>query len=328
MRDNLPMHMLISHAGALGPHCSGAIAQLKLPNLETLLGLLTPTAPTLGSPDSLTPLAERIRARQLGLPDTDGLIPWAAHDAQQRGLTAQHDNAGWAWISMCHLHMLSNQVVMDDPHDLQLTADECAALMSAMGRYFEEDAITLHPLSNGTMLACGSVFKDLPTASLDRVACTTVDTWTPQLAQARSLRRLQNEMQMLLHTHWVNEARIAIKLPTANAFWVSATGQLASAPTRPPANANASISGPVQWINLLRPSALRDDALAWQAAWQALDQSHLGELLQRAKNGQSVKLSLCGDHQCVNLELKDSGWWSRMQRRFTRVAPHQLIESL
>ena len=55
-----------------------------------------------------------------------------------------------------------------------------------------------------------------------------LDEYVQELAQARSLRRLQNEMQMLLYRHPVNDARAAQRRLTVNSFWISGTGTLPS----------------------------------------------------------------------------------------------------
>ena len=314
------MHLLISHSAPLGSQCQAAIAQLDLPNLGELLGLLSASPPMLGSPDSLTPLAERLRANSLGLQGPDGLVPWAATDAQQLGLTKIHGDAGWAWITPCHLNVQSNQVQMDDPATLDLSTQECETLRTAMKRYFEEDGITLHPLSNASWLAFGAVFKDLPTASLERVAGRSIDAWMPQQQHAKHLRRLQNEMQMLLYTHAVNDARTVRGKPTINAFWVSGTGTPSAPATKAPERLECDDS--------LRPAAIRDDAQGWQQAWQTLDRTRLAELVQRAKAGKPVQLTLCGERMAVTLARQDKPWWNRIQQHFSGSSPQQLLQSL
>jgi hypothetical protein len=320
MQDNPGMHLLISHAAPPGPHCQATIAQLALPNLNELLGLLTANPPLPGAPDTLTPLPERLRATHLGLQGADGLIPWAAMDAQQLGLTKIHGDAGWAWITPCHLNVQSNHILMDDPLELDVSAHECDTLRAAMKRYFEEDGIALHPLSNGTWLAVGDVFKDLPTASLERVACASIEPWMPLHEGAKHLRRLQNEMQMLLYTHAVNDARSALGKPTINAFWISGTGT-------PPTSTDASAE-PLEYVEALRQGALYDDPHAWQAAWQTLDRTRLAELVQSAKAAKPVELTLCGPGMAVTLELKNRPWWGRIQQRFSVSSPAQLLSSL
>ena len=320
MRDNQIMHVLISHAAPPGPHCQQAIAQVSLPRLNELLGLLTPTPPMPGSPDALTPLAERLRANSRGLQGGDGLIPWAAIDAQHLGLTKTRGDAGWAWITPCHLDVQSNHVAMQDPKALNLSSTECETLRAAMQGYFTEDGIELHPLSDSTWLAFGPVFRDLPTASLERVAGGSVDAWMPQQEQARPIRRLQNEMQMLLYTHPVNDARSARRVSTVNAFWASGTGTPSNTPPPP--------AGNLDCVDVLRAAALQDDPQAWLDAWAQLDATVLADLVQRAKSGKPVELSLCGERMAATLTLQDKPWWSRIQQRFSASSPQQLLQSL
>src|SRR5437763_1159979 len=60
----------------------------------------------------------------------------------------------------------------------------------------------------------------------DRVIGRVVDPWLPRSDRAKTVRRLQQEMQMLLYTHDVNEERTRRGLPAVNSFWVSGTGAL------------------------------------------------------------------------------------------------------
>lgn len=314
------MHLLISHAAPPGPQCQEAIARVALPRLNEILSLLTPTPPMLGSPETLTPLAERVRANNLGLQGADGLIPWAAIDAQHLGLTKTRGDAGWAWITPCHLNVQSNHVDMEDPRDLDISTAECEALRVAMQAYFAEDGVELHPLSDGTWLAFGAVFRDLPTASLERVAGVAIDAWMPQQDQAKPIRRLQNEMQMLLYTHPVNDARSARGASTINAFWVSGTGT--------PLGESSPAPERLEWVDALRQSAIRDDAQAWLEAWSYLDATVLADLLRRAKSGKPTQITLCGERMAATLELQDKPWWSRVQQRFSTSSPQQLLQSL
>lgn len=323
------MHLLVSHAGAGSDHpqCQSSIPHLALPKLTELLGLLTIRPPVSGSPDSLTPLRERLRAEQVGLTAADGLLPWAALDAYQLGLTKMHGNAGWAWITPCHLRNQGEMFYMEDPHHLRITSQECDTLRMAMQRYFQEDGITLYPLSDSTWLAHGTVFKDLPTASLERVVCNMINNWVPRQENARHLRRLQNEMQMLLYTHAVNEVRKNNKLAAINAFWVSGTGTLAN--HFDVSNINQSAHNTPQWNHSLRLSAIHDDGAGWVEAWKKLDATLFAELTQRAKVGKyPLTLTLCGERRAITLELQDKPWWMRVKQQFSASAPQQLVQSL
>lgn len=321
MRDNAAMHTVIPYAAPAGPHCQAALADLSLPNLAQLLGLLQPNPPLLGSAESLTPLGERVQAKSLGLQGADGLVPWAALDAEHLGLTKRHGSSGWAWITPCHWRIGADHVLMEDPQALALSAHDSDALRSAMQPYFAEDGITLHPLNDTTWLAQGAALADLPTASLDRTRGARVDGWMPRQEQAQPLRRLQNEMQMLLYTHPVNDARKARFLPPVNSFWISGTGTLPATPRTAPAQR-------VEMEHSLAAAALRDDGRAWAQAWQALDQGLIAKLLARAKSNAPMELTLCGERMAPTFVLQSSPWWNRLQRRFTAPPPHELLQTL
>ena len=114
-----------------------------------------------------------------------------------------------------------------------------APLLAAMEPYFAEDGITLTYQAPLRWLARGELFRTLPTASLDRVIGQTIDRWMPAGDAGRSLRRLQQEMQMLLYTLPLNDARQRGGLLPVNSFWASGSGASAVAETqrrsRPPA---------------------------------------------------------------------------------------------
>jgi hypothetical protein len=96
--------------------------------------------------------------------------------------------------------------------------------------FFEEDGIALHASPTpGRWLARARIFDGLATASIDRAVGYPISQWSPLGDSARPLRRLQNEMQMLLYTQRVNDDRAARGVPPINSFWLSGTGALKGA---------------------------------------------------------------------------------------------------
>jgi hypothetical protein len=112
-----------------------------------------------------------------------------------------------------------------------------------MQPYFEEDGIQLHWHSAHTWLAQGPVFQNLASASLARVRGQPTDPWIPRQSAAQRLRRLQNEMQMLLYTHAVNDARGARGQAPVNGFWMSGTGSPLARGDAPHGAASPSTKG-------------------------------------------------------------------------------------
>jgi hypothetical protein len=313
------MPTLITHAKP--PASLQTLSALALPNLKALLPLLTPGQRQTRDEDSLSPLHELLQAQAMGLQAPDGLLPWAALQAHGLQLPAAKPGEGWAWLTPCHWQVNTDHVRMADPADCEISPEESTIVMESLRAFLLEDGITLHGLqADGNWLALGAALHSLPTASLARAAGGTVDHWMPRQAQAQPLRRLQNEMQMLLYTHPVNDARAARGLLPITSFWVSGTGAL-------PAGFQASAD--INVHSSLREPGQRDDAVAWTQAWQALDAGPLHALLQQAQSGHPTELTLCGESAAQTFTLQQSpSLWARLQQRVLPQAGTDLATRL
>ena len=277
-------HLLIPYASSTDGACVQALQSLALPNLEKLLARMTPAGRDEGDESALSMPHERALARALGLPATDGLIPWAAWKARQGG--RETGASAWARITPCHWRVGTGQVAMDPPWTLRLEESQSRDLLGAMQSYFSEDGIALEFHQPMFWLAHGDIFRNLPTASLERVAGRSVDDWMPRSREAAPLRRLQQEMQMLLYTHPVNDERERAGLLPVNSFWVSSTGALAGEPT--------DRTG-LLIVDSLRDAAEQGDWQAWAAAWQQVDATECARLLADLDAGKPATLTLCGE---------------------------------
>ncbi|WP_394790142.1 phosphoglycerate mutase [Rhodoferax sp.] len=288
-----------------------ALAGLRLPNLERLLARLTPTTLDRGAEDSLSPPHERALARYYGLNAPDGQIPWAA---LQAGPAAGED--AWAFITPCHWQVMTDHIVMAPPDTLNLNEEDSRAILAAMRPFFEEDGIQLEYASPTRWLARSEVFRGLATASLDRVVSgvgnQNVDEWMPPTAQGGPLRRLQSEMQMLLYTHPVSDARAERGLVPINSFWVSGSGALASVAAPTPA--------PAMPLALLQAAQFEDWA-RWTAAWQQIDAEDCAGLLVALDQGAKVQLTLCGERNAQSFEAVPRSF---LQKLTSFLSPQRL----
>ena len=151
--------------------CRTALASLPLPNLEALLARLAPVDSDTQESSTLSPPHERALARALGLPASDGRLPWAAWEAAQAGLTTPTVGDGWALVTLCHWDVAIDEVVLADPATLPIDAAESRDLLEAARPFFEEDGIALYASAQpGHWLARCALFEGLATASLDRAA--------------------------------------------------------------------------------------------------------------------------------------------------------------
>ncbi len=281
------MHLLIPYAASHAEGCQATLATLQLPNLQKLLCRLSPQALDTGDELSWSPPHERALAHSLGLPVTDGLLPWAALEARQHPELA-HLQGAWAFVTLCHWQATTHEVTMRQLPMHDLSAVESDALLTAMQPYFAQDGITLYPFEAGRWLAHGAVFNGLASASPDRVLGRNLSPWMPTATQASGLIRLVSEMQMLLYTHPVNDARDQRGALAVNAIWLSGTGALPDSHPGP-------ASGRPAVVPTLRDAALQDDWTGWVSAWQQLDATHIRQLLADQSHGEAVRLTLCGE---------------------------------
>ncbi|WP_227820446.1 phosphoglycerate mutase [Ramlibacter tataouinensis] len=286
--------------------CIAARRHLAWPHLEKLLARLAPASggDDDGGANTLSMPHERALARAWGLHAPDGGIPWAAWQLAQAGRDPQ--GAAWAWITPCHWRVGRDHIAMDAPQQLALDERDSQALLAAMRPYFEEDGIALEYEAPTRWLARGEVFRGLASASLDRVVGRIIDDWLPRSQQARTLRRLQQEMQMLLYTHPINEERLARGLPPVNSFWVSGTGALPASPStaQPPPG--------LQVAHELHNPALQQDWAGWASAWQQIDAQQCARLLESLDQGEAVALTLCGERQARTWHGRGAGLLPRL----------------
>jgi hypothetical protein len=135
--------------------------------------------------------------------------------------------------------------------------------------------------------------------------------------RSRLIRRLQNEVQMLLYPHALNDEREARGALTVNSFWLSGCGKFQAADTTR-----------VQVDDALRAPLLAEDWAGWAEAWRALDAGPLAALEQRAAQGTVVALTLCGERNAQRFASATPSMWQRLSRRWKAPAPHVMLEAL
>lgn len=278
-----PRHLLIPFASASAAECQAMLPRLQLPHLQALLRELSPTHTDSGDEHRMSLPHERALARALGLPPSDGLTPWAAA-ASNAPTTPQ------AWFSPCHFQIGMDRVNLLPGDQIGLDEATSRALLDALAPYCAEDGISLRFESTTRWHASGEPLRGIACASLDRVSGRPVDGWMPASpanpAGSQVLKRLHSEAQMLFYSHPAHDTRTALGLLPVNGFWVHGAGALdtavplTTAPTRPDA---------------LRQAALRADWTAWQQAWTQMDATAVKALLEAARRGEPVALTLCGE---------------------------------
>lgn len=300
------MHLIVPFASPLSDAGRAALAQLQTPRLDAWLAQAEATQRDDGDEWALAPPHERAFARALGW--ADGPAPWAAHQAAADGIEV--GECPWGLLTPVHWRVGTDAVHLADPRVLALDAAASRTLFDAVRPLFESEGFLLAWGAPLRWYASHPMFADLPTASLDRVIGRNVDRWLPGQREARLVRRLQNEVQMLLHTHAVNEAREATGLAPVNSFWLSGCGA-----------ARAEAAHDAVLDERLAQPALAEDWAAWAAAWTDLDAS----LATRS----AATLTLCGERSALTLTPRAPSLLQRLLRPFQSPRPaRELLATL
>lgn len=312
------MHLIVAFAAPPPAGGPAALSGLAAPVLERLLTDWAEVQRDAGDASTLSPPHERAWAAALGWPTAaDGCLPWAARLAAQDGVAA--GTQAWALLTPAHCRVASDGVHLADPEALALAETDSRALLDALRPLFEREGYGLAWGAALRWYAAHPSMQGLASASLDRVVGRNIGAWLPRQPEAGPLRRLQNEAQMLLHAHPLNEAREAAGALAVNSFWFSGCGAVWPEP-----------AGAVRLEMSLRGPTLAGDARAWCEAWRALDAQAIAPLLAAAARGEPVRLTLCGERQAVALAPRRRAWWQRLAAAVSpsRDRARILLESL
>jgi hypothetical protein len=308
--------LLIPFASALSERGTQTLRGLRLPHLAKLLSRLTPTERGGTDEYSLSPPHERAHAQALGWSGADGALPWAARQAVLDGVPVE--GQAWGLLSPVHWHVGADHVTLPDPHTLHLSAQESHALFEAVRPLFESEGWSLAWGAPQRWYAAHDSLDGLASASLDRVIGRNIDLWMPSTPQARFIRRLQNEVQMLLYQQPLNDHRVGQGALPVNSFWLSGCGRAQ------PERADSGLAVPTT----LRVPALSSDWPAWAEAWRGLDAGPVREALAVAQRGEPVVLTLCGERFAQRFESRPQGLWSRVGRGFSPPPIAPVLEAL
>ncbi len=304
----IPFAALLSDAGPL--QGASVLRSLAWPVLSRQLAGLPQPQRDAGDEWSLTPPHERALAAALGWQGSDGLWPFAAAQALADGVSGAKD-AQFGLVTPVHWHLGTEQISMGDPEALLLDQTASRETLAAVRELFTSEGFALHYGAPWRWYLEHPSLARLPSASLDRVIGRNVDRWLESAREMRLLRRLQNEVQMLLYEHPINRRREAQGLLAINSFWLSGTGA-----TQPASAAMPRLD------TRLRHAALANDEAAWAKAWAVID----GELSEIAWQ----RLTLCGERSSLTWDrgAASSSWWKSTTARWRSVDVASLLATL
>jgi len=310
------MHLVVPFAAPLSEGGRQALRTLALPRLADWLRRARLVDRDEGDAESLTPPHERALARWHGWQGEDGLWPFAAAAAAADGFEA--GSLGWGLLTPVHWHLGTEQLSLIDPAGLMLGEAASRVLFDTVAPLFTSEGFAAHYGAASRWYIAHASLSTLPTASLDRVIGRNVDRWLLTGPGGRLLRRLQNEVQMLLYTHPLNDEREARGLLPVNSVWLSGCGttQPVTQPLTQPVSTAVSVD------DRLRSPALAEDWAGWCKAWNTLDAVWPPEI---------TRLTLCGESSSASFEpavRRFSGFMNTLRSLARRDEPRTLLEGL
>ncbi|MCY4746689.1 hypothetical protein NYO99_17060 [Pelomonas sp. UHG3] len=291
------MHLMIPHAAALDDAARHAFAGLALPHLAAQLARLSP-AETWGSDEFSPQPPHHLALAALRGQAEPSAAAWAV-------------NAGpelrWALMTPVHLAVGTDGVDVLPPAALALSESEGARFAAVLRELWPEAEGWQWRLLDAQRWAIGhaSALDSLQAASFERAAGQHIEPWLPQ---HRTLRRWQNEAQMLLHGHALNAEREARGEHVVNSVWIGDIGRSNGQPVD------------ITVDDRLTAPLLNGDLAAWAEAWQRLDAGLLAQPL--------TSLTLCGQRFARRFTAQPLTWMERLKRRFQAPELASVLETL
>jgi hypothetical protein len=291
------MHLMIPHASALDEAARHAFSSLALPHLSALLARLSP-AETWGSDEFSPQPPHHVALAALRGQAQPSAAAWAVDAGPE---------LNWALMTPVHLAVGSDGVDMLPPAALNLSESDAARYTALLRELWPEEEGWQWRLLDAThwAIAHASALDGLQAASIERVAGRPIEPWLPQ---SRVLRRWQNEAQMLMHGHALNEEREVRGEHPVNSVWIGDIGRSGGA--RPDVTVDARLTEPL----------LNGDLAAWAEAWQRLDAGPLAEPL--------TSLTLCGERFARCFTVQPLSLIDRLKRRWQAPDVAAMLEAL
>lgn len=175
-------------------------------------------------------------------------------------------DAFWLRADPCHLRVDRERLTVVDATLFHLTRADAEALVESLNRHFAVAEVAFFPLQPERWYARAAHAPALQTPPLAAARGRPVEAHA--VSGSARWRALENELQMLLHAHPVNEAREARGELPVNSVWLWGGGRLTMPATNPFRRVRSTDPLPAGLALAAGASAmpLPDDAARWLRA--------------------------------------------------------------
>lgn len=278
------------------------------------------------------------------------------------GDTIDTGNCGWMFAEPAHFRADRDAVNLLARAHLAITADETAQLIDALNTHFADRGLAFFAGASGHWYVCCPPDLLPQTTSIHSARRGALFDKLPQSTGKLSWKAIQNEAQMLLHAHPVNDAREAARKMTINGLWFWAEGVLPANPHGRRSSIGAVFgdtalaAGLAKWIGghadplaqlrIAPPTTLaehtvlvidnltnaleRADIAAWRDAASALETNIFAPLLDAIRAGtiDEITLTLPRERDSLVFDIQAAslgglaGWWKGITQK-----PRPFLES-
>lgn len=184
----------------------------------------------------LTRILSRARAASLAHKDLEAVLlesfgvqrqrDWPVAPLSWLGEGGDPDARYWLRADPVHLRAERDTLVLVDARHFTLESESATALVDALNAHFDSERLRFFaPRPTRWYVAIDRV-PEIATYPLLSAAGRNIDSLLPHGSDALTWHRWFNEIQMLLHSHAVNQAREAADQPTVNSVWFWGGGVL------------------------------------------------------------------------------------------------------
>ena len=327
--------LIIPFALAPTEHARDLLAALQAPSLAQLL-----SHASAARREAYEPYAPLLPHEQWLAASPQESSPAIAHALmQQLGMSAEPGY--WFVLEPAHFHVARDHLVLTDRRQLTLDEATSRTLFDATHSLFEELGYTLRYGDARHWLLRADAWSELRTCSPDAACGHNIDVWLPRGPGERDWRRLHNEVQMLWHTHAINDTREQRGERRINALWLwggsaGLQGQAAEEQTQTTGlrelarcslgqlPADVSNDAELRLLDALIEPTLAGDWSGWLAAMAELDASQFTPLLAQLRQGtiDGINLVLTDSTRVNHWQLRRSSmrkFWIRAS--LARLAP-------
>lgn len=276
-------HLIVPDLILPGEYSSEACAGLSLPALETFLG----------KGDTRSAPAEGYEAWLCEVHGIQKQQDWPLAPVTQMADGGIVGDDYWLRADPVHLRVDRDRLVLADSSAFELSQAEANELTGTLNAHFIADGVVFYPFRPDRWYVRQALPPKLQTTSLCDAVGKNIDTLLPRGVDGRRFVGMCNEVQMLLSSHPLNEAREAAGDLAVNSVWFWGGGKLPDAVRQPFSQVWASehVAYSLGLASGAPTSALPESGIAWLALPACAGEGAvvLGQLRTAAKYGDTYR---------------------------------------